>query len=85
MLLTVIVDTLVLCFVHSFCVIPSNIPFVSHSDVLVCEQSDRRHDSLQTYITAIGRCFLQRIRTLNAFVRLHSNFDSTSNRYVTCF
>jgi len=54
-------------------------------DVLVCEQSDRRHVSLQTYITAVGRYFLWRIRTPNAFVRRHSNSDSTSNRYVTCF
>ena len=60
---------------HSYCVIPSNIPFVIQRDVLVCEQSDRRHVSLQTYITADGRCFLWRIRTPNALVRRHSNFD----------
>jgi len=71
--------------VHSYCVIPSNIPFVIQRDVLVYEQSDRRHDSLQTYITAVGRCFLWRIRTPNAFVGRRSNSDSTSNRYVTCF
>ena len=71
-----IVDTLVLqCFVHSYCVIPSNIPFVIQRDVLVCEQCDRRHDSLQTYITAVGRCFLWRIRTPNALVRRHSNSE----------
>ena len=52
-------------------------------DVLVCEQYDRRHNSLQTYINAVGRCFLWRIRTPNAFVRHHSDSDSTSNRYVT--
>jgi len=81
-----IVDTLVLsCFVHSYCVIPSNIPFVIQRDVLVCEQSDLRHDSLQTYITAVGRCFLWRIRTPNAFVRRNSNSNSTWNRYVTRF
>jgi len=39
--------------VHSYSVIPSNIPFVIQRDVLVYEQSDRRHDSLQTYITAV--------------------------------
>ena len=84
--ITYIVDTLVLYFfVHSSCVIPSNIPFVIQRDVLVCEQSDRRRDSLQTYITAVGRCFLWRIRTPKAFVRRNSNSDSTSNRYVTCF
>ena len=70
---------------HSYCVIPSNIPFLIQHDVLVCEQSDRRHDSLQTYLTAVGRCFLWRIRTLNAFVRRHSDSKSTSNRYVTWF
>jgi len=32
-------------------------------------KSDRRQDSLQTYITAVGRRFLWRIRMLNAFVR----------------
>jgi len=71
-----------LCSVHSYCAIPSNIPFVIQRDLLVCEQFDRRHDSLQTYITALGRCFLWRIRTPNVFVRRHSNSDSTSNRYV---
>jgi len=60
-------------------------PFVIQRDELVCEQSDRRHDSLKTYITAVGRCFLWGIRTPNAFVRRHSDSDSTSNRYVTCF
>jgi len=30
-----------------------------------------RNNSLQTYITAVGRCFLWRMRTLNAFVRRH--------------
>jgi len=49
-----------------------NIPFVIQRDVLVCEQSDRRHVSLQTYIAAVGPCFLWRMQTLNAFVRLHS-------------
>jgi len=39
----------------AFGVIPSNIPFVIQRDVLVSEQSDRRRDSLQTYITAVGR------------------------------
>jgi len=68
--------------VHLYCVIPSNIPFVIQRDVLVCEQSDRRHDSQQTYIAALGRCFPWRIRMPNAFVRRHSNSDSTSNRYV---
>ena len=53
-----IVETLVLCFMHSYCVIPRNIPFVIQRDVLVSGQFDRRHDSLQTYITAVGRCFL---------------------------
>jgi len=67
--------------VHSYCVIPSNIPFVIQRDVLVCEQSDRRHDSLQTYITAVSRCFLWRIRTPNAFVRRHS--IPTLHRIVT--
>jgi len=71
--------------VHSYSVIPSNIPLVIQRDVLVCEQSDRRHASLQTYITEVGRCFLWRIRTPNSFVRRHSKFASTSNRYVTCF
>jgi len=71
--------------VHPYCVIPSNIPFVIQRDVLVCEQFNRRHDSLQTYMTAVGRCFLWRIRTPNAFVCRHSNSDSTSNRYVTCY
>jgi len=71
--------------VHSYCTIPSNIPFVIQRDVLVCKQSDRRRDSLQTYITAVGRCFLWRIPTPNAFVRCHSNSDSISKRYVTCF
>ena len=66
---------------HSYCVIPSNIPFVIQRDVLVCEQSDRRHDSLQTYITAVGRCFLWRSRTPNAFVRRHS--IPTLHRIVT--
>ena len=81
-----IVDTLVLsCFVHSYCAIPSDIPFAIQRDALVCAQSDRRHVSLQTYITAVGRCFLWRIRTPNAFVRRHSDSASTSNRYVTCF
>jgi len=48
-MLVTIVDTLVLyCFVHSYCVIPNNIPLVIQRDVLVCEQSDRQHDSLQT-------------------------------------
>jgi len=76
------VDTLVLqCFVHSYCVIPSNIPFVIQRDVLVYEQSDRRHDSLQTYITAVGRCFLWRIRTPNALVRRHS--IPTLHRIIT--
>ena len=56
---------------HSHCVIPSNIPFVIQRDILVYEQSDRRHVSLQTYITAVGRCFLWRIRTPNALVRRH--------------
>ena len=50
-------------------------------DVLVCEQSDRRHDSLQTYITAVGRCFLWRIRTPNVLVRRHS--IPTLHRIVT--
>jgi len=58
--------------VHSYCVIASNIPFVIQRDLLVCEQSDRRHDSLQTYLIAVGRCFLWRIRTTHAFVRHHS-------------
>ena len=70
---------------HSYCVVPSNIPFVIQRDVLVCEQSDRRHDSLQTYITAVGRCFLWRIRTPNALVRRHSNSDYIPNSCVTCF
>jgi len=58
--------------VYSYCVILSNIPFVIQRDVLVCEQSDRQHDSLQIYITAVGRCFLWCIRTPNAFVRHYS-------------
>jgi len=45
---------------------------VIQCDVLVCEQSDRRHDSLQTYVSAVGRCFLWCIRPLNVFVRRHS-------------
>jgi len=53
---------------------------VIQRDVLVCQQSDRRRDSLQTYTTAVGRCFMWCIRTPNAFVRRHSTFDSTSNR-----
>jgi len=61
-----IVDTLVLqCFVHSYCVIPSNVPFMNQHDALVCEQSDHWHDSLQTYITAVSRCFLWHIQTPN--------------------
>jgi len=40
---------------------------VIQHDVLVCEQFDRRHDSLQTYIAAVGRCFVWRIRTPNTF------------------
>jgi len=83
---TSIVDTLIFyCFVHPYCVIPSNIPCVIQSDVLVCEQSKCQHDSLQTYITTVGRCFLWRIQTPNVFVHRHSNSDSTSNRYDTCF
>ena len=70
---------------HFYCVIPSNIPLVIQRDVLVCEQFDRRHGSLQTYITTVGRCFLWRIPTTNAFVRRHSNSGSSLNRYVTCF
>ena len=50
---------------RSYRAIPSNIPFVIQLYVLVCEQSDRRRDSLQTYVTAVGRCFLWRIRTPN--------------------
>ena len=42
-------------------------------DVLVFKQSDSRHVSLQTYITAVGRCFLWLMQTLNPFVRRHSN------------
>ena len=64
---------------HSYCAIPSNILFVIQRDVLVCEQFDRRHDSLLTYITAIGRCFLWRIRTPNALVRRYSEFDYIPN------
>jgi len=71
--------------VHSYCVIPSNIPFVIQRGVLVCEQSDRRHDSLQTYISTVDRCFLWRIRTPNALVRRHSKFDYIPNSCVTCF
>ena len=70
---------------YYYCAFPSNIPFVIQRDVRVCEQSDRWHDSLQTYIAPVGCCFLWRIRTPNAFVRRHSNSDSTSNCYVTCF
>ena len=40
---------------------------------------DRRHVSLQTYITAVGRYFLWRIRTPNALVRHHSEFDYIPN------
>jgi len=58
---------------------------VIQRDVLVCEQFNCRHDGLQTYMTAVGRCFLWCIRTPNTFVHRHSNSDSTSNRYVTCF
>jgi len=48
--------------------------------------SDLRHDSLQTCIIAVGCCFLRPMRTLNAFVRRHSDLDSTSNRFnVTSF
>jgi len=36
-------------------------------------------------ITAVGCCFLCRIRTPNVFVRRYSNSGFTSNRYVTCF
>jgi len=68
---------------HPYCIISSNIPFVIQCDVLVCEQSDCRHDSLQTYITAVGRCFLWCIRPPNAYVCRHSNSDSTSNCYIT--
>jgi len=54
-------------------------------DVLVCEQFDRRHDSLQTDITAVGCCFLWRIPTPTASVRRHSNSDYIPNSCVTCF
>jgi len=67
-------------FLHLKCVIPSNIPFVIQRDVLVCEQSDRRHDSPQTYITAVGRCFPWRIQTPNAFVRRHYDFRWAVNK-----
>jgi len=40
--------------------------------------ANSRHVSLQTYMTAVGRCFLWRMRTLNTFVRRHST--SISNR-----
>jgi len=49
-------------------VISNNITFVIQCKLLVCEQSNSRHDSLQTYIT-IGRCFRLRMRTLNPLVR----------------
>jgi len=65
-----------LVFVHSFCVIPSNIPFVIQRNVLVCKQSNSRHVGLQTYIAAVGRCFLWRKRTPNTFARRHSTSES---------
>ena len=67
-------------FCAFYCRITSNIPFVIQRDVLVCEQSNSREGSLQTYITAVGRCFLWRIRTLNAFVRRHSGSNATTKR-----
>ena len=67
-------------FCAFYCRITSNIPFVIQCDVLVCEQSNDREVSLQTYITAVGRCFLWRIRTLNAFVRRHSGSNATTKR-----
>jgi len=47
-----------LMFLHSYCIISSNIAFVIQRNVLVCEQSNGRHDNLQTYNIAVGRCFL---------------------------
>ena len=80
-----IVDTLVLqCFVHSYCVIPSNVPFMNQHDALVCEQSDHWHDSLQTYIN-LHNCseslFPMAHSNTQPFVH-YSNSDSASNRYV---
>jgi len=54
LLFAFIVDTLVFwCFVHPYYIIPSNIPFVIQRDVIVCEQSNRRHNSLQTYLKSV--------------------------------
>jgi len=74
-----IVDTSVLqCFVHPYCVVPSNVPFVIQRNVHVCEPSDSRYVSLQNYTTAVGRSFLWRTRTPNVFVRCHSISKSSS-------
>jgi len=43
-----------------------NVLFAIRCKVFVYEQCKFLHDSLKTYITAVGRCF--RLRTLNPFV-----------------
>jgi len=47
-----------LCFVHSYSVIPRNIPFMIQRDELVCKPSNSSHIILKTYISAIscGAC-----------------------------
>ena len=71
---------------HSYCVIPSNTPFIIQRDVLVYEQSNRQHDSVQTYITAVGRCFLCFVSNAQRFCSSSFYSDSTSNRVNdTCF
>jgi len=73
-------NLIVYCFVNSYCVIPSNIPFVIQRDVLVCEQSDRWHVSLQTYIAAVGRCFLWCIRMPNTLFHRYSTSNGLTLR-----
>jgi len=48
-------------FVHSHHAISNNIPFVIQHNVLYMLAN--RHDSPQTYITAVGGCFLWRMQT----------------------
>jgi len=65
------VDTLVLHrFAHSYRMLSGNILFIIQRNVLICKQSSSNswHDSLLTYITAIGHCFQLLMWTLNAFV-----------------
>ena len=62
----------------------SNVPSVIQRDVLICEQSNSWHVSLQTYTTAVGRCFLWSVRAPNAFVHLYTVVFRGQSRTCIC-